>query len=110
MGLCALSVTGLIPLVREPAVSYGGKARRDLLHTPTRRGTQPKGHRMITADIHAELIAAFLGDDEPCYGECQCAACRASIGLSNPTQRIVSFRAADSAFENALFFGPMESL
>jgi len=30
---------------------------------------------MITADIHAELIAAFFGDDEPCYGQCQCAAC-----------------------------------
>jgi hypothetical protein len=33
---------------------------------------------MITAHIHAELIAAFLGDDEPRYGECQCGPCRAS--------------------------------
>ncbi len=33
---------------------------------------------MITAHIHAELIAAFLGDDEPCYGECRCAPCLAS--------------------------------
>ena len=31
---------------------------------------------MVTADIHAELIAAFLGEDEPCYDACQCAACR----------------------------------
>ena len=23
---------------------------------------------MITAHIHADLIAAFLGEDEPCYG------------------------------------------
>jgi hypothetical protein len=38
---------------------------------------------MITAHIHAELIAAFFGDDEPCYGECQCAACRASLPRSN---------------------------
>jgi hypothetical protein len=38
---------------------------------------------MITVDIHAELIAAFLGDDEPRYGECQCASCLASRwGLS----------------------------
>ena len=38
---------------------------------------------MITADIHAELIAAFLGDEEPCYGECQCASCLTSRwGLS----------------------------
>ncbi len=29
---------------------------------------------MSTAHIHAELIAAFLGEDEPCYGQCQCAA------------------------------------
>jgi hypothetical protein len=42
---------------------------------------------MITADIHAELIAAFFGDDEPCYGECQCAACRASLRRSNPCER-----------------------
>jgi hypothetical protein len=34
--------------------------------------------RMITAHIHADLIAAFLGEDDPCYGACQCAACRAS--------------------------------
>jgi hypothetical protein len=34
---------------------------------------------MFTAHIHAELIAAFFGDDEPCYGECQCAPCRASF-------------------------------
>lgn len=33
---------------------------------------------MNTIDIHAELIAAFLGDDEPSYGQCQCAPCRAS--------------------------------
>jgi hypothetical protein len=69
---------------------------------------------MITADIHAELIAAFLGDDEPCYGECQCAACRASLGRSNPSKRTVYFRAAsvpaDRAFGNAPFFGPTESL
>jgi len=32
---------------------------------------------MITVHTHAKLIAAFLGDDEPCYGECQCATCRA---------------------------------
>jgi hypothetical protein len=32
---------------------------------------------MITVDNHAKLIAAFLGADEPCYGECQCASCRA---------------------------------
>ena len=32
---------------------------------------------MITVHNHAKLIAAFLGDDEPCYGECQCASCRA---------------------------------
>jgi hypothetical protein len=32
---------------------------------------------MITVHIHAQLIAAFLGNDEPCYGECQCAPCRA---------------------------------
>jgi hypothetical protein len=38
---------------------------------------------MITADIHAELIAAFLGDDEPCYGECQCAPCRTARPRSN---------------------------
>ena len=30
---------------------------------------------MITADIHAELIAAFLGDDEPRYGERRCVSC-----------------------------------
>ena len=34
MGLCARCVTGLIPLVREPPVSYGGKARRSLIRTP----------------------------------------------------------------------------
>jgi len=39
---------------------------------------------MITADIHAELIAAFLGDDEPRYGECQCAECRASLRRFGP--------------------------
>jgi hypothetical protein len=42
---------------------------------------------MITADIHAELIAAFLGDDEPCYGECQCAECRASLRRVNSYER-----------------------
>jgi hypothetical protein len=61
---------------------------------------------MITADIHAELIAAFLGDDEPCYGECQCAACRASLELSSPGERTASFRAAaDHPFADAPFFG-----
>ena len=89
MGLCARSVTGLIPLAHEPAVFYGGGARRDLFHTLTRRGTQPKGLRMITADIHAELIAAFLGDDEPCYGECRCASCQASGPRLNPYARTV---------------------
>ena len=49
---------------------------------------------MITADIHAELIAAFLGDDEPCYGECQCAACRALLPLSNPYERTIYLRGA----------------
>ena len=44
---------------------------------------------MITADIHAELIAAFLGDDEPCYGECQCASCLASRRWSNPCKRSI---------------------
>ena len=33
---------------------------------------------MSTARIHAELIAAFLGDDEPSYGACQCATCWSS--------------------------------
>jgi hypothetical protein len=42
---------------------------------------------MITAQIHAELIAAFLDDDEPCYGECQCAACRASAYARAATNR-----------------------
>jgi hypothetical protein len=69
---------------------------------------------MITADIHAELIAAFLGDDEPCYGECQCAACRTPLESSNPTRRTVYFGPAsgpaDPAFENAAFFGRTESL
>ena len=60
----------------------------------TRRDTRSKGHRMITADIHAELIAAFLGDDEPCYGECQCAACRALLPRSNPYERTIYLRAA----------------
>jgi hypothetical protein len=46
---------------------------------------------MITADIHAELIAAFFGDDERCYGECQCAACRASLPRSNPFDRTSSW-------------------
>ncbi len=55
------------------------------------RGTQSKGRRMITADIHAELIAAFFGDDERCYGECQCAACRASLPRSNPFDRTSSW-------------------
>jgi hypothetical protein len=36
---------------------------------------------MITAHIHAELIAALFGDDEPCYGECQCVPCRASFPI-----------------------------
>ncbi len=40
---------------------------------------------MITAHIHAELIAAFLGDDEPCYGECRCGPCLAS--RPNPYER-----------------------
>jgi hypothetical protein len=44
---------------------------------------------MITADIHAELIAAFLGDDEPCYGECRCAACQTSEPWSNPYARTI---------------------
>ena len=34
---------------------------------------------MTTAHIHAELIAAFLGDDEPRYGECRCAPCLAAL-------------------------------
>ncbi len=44
---------------------------------------------MITAHIHAELIAAYLGDDEPCYGECRCAACQASGPRLNPYARTV---------------------
>jgi hypothetical protein len=67
---------------------------------------------MITADIHAELIAAFLGDDEPCYGECQCAACQASLRQSNPGKRTVSFGAAaapaEPTFRTAPFFGSTE--
>ena len=44
---------------------------------------------MITAHIHAELIAAFLGDDEPCYGECRCGPCLASrpIPTREPCRR-----------------------
>jgi len=57
---------------------------------------------MFTVDIHARLIAAFLGDDEPCYGQCQCVPCRTSplngrpAGLSSsgapatPNQRATS--------------------
>jgi hypothetical protein len=41
---------------------------------------------MITAHIHAELIAAFLGDDEPCYGECQCSACRGHNHHTGPAE------------------------
>ena len=44
---------------------------------------------MITAHIHAELIAAYLGDDEPCYGECRCAACQASGPRLSPYARTV---------------------
>jgi len=44
---------------------------------------------MITADIHAELIAAFLGDDEPRYGECQCVSCLATRGGSSPYGRSI---------------------
>jgi len=43
--------------------------------------------RMITAHIHADLIAAFLGEDESSYGECQCAACRASGPRLDPYER-----------------------
>jgi hypothetical protein len=53
----------------------------------TRRGSRPRGQRMITAHIHAELIAAFLGDDEPRYGECQCAPCRTSRPRSDLSER-----------------------
>jgi hypothetical protein len=65
---------------------------------------------MITADIHAELIAAFLGDDEPCYGECRCAACQTSVRQPNLSERTVYFRAASvpadpAALGNAPFFG-----
>jgi hypothetical protein len=42
---------------------------------------------MTTAQIHAELIAAFLDDDEPRYGECQCAPCRALRPGSDPHGR-----------------------
>jgi hypothetical protein len=42
---------------------------------------------MITAHIHAELIASFLGDDEPLYGACQCTACRVSDPGLNPYER-----------------------
>ena len=45
---------------------------------------------MTTVRIHAELIAAFLGDDEPCYGECQCAPCRDSA--PNPREGTVPMR------------------
>jgi hypothetical protein len=48
---------------------------------------------MTTPHIHAELIAAFLGDDEPCYGECQCAACRATGPRSNTYERTMYNRA-----------------
>ncbi len=47
---------------------------------------------MITAHIHAELIAAFLGDDEPCYGECRCAPCIAA--RPNPYEGTMPRRAA----------------
>jgi hypothetical protein len=36
---------------------------------------------MNTPLIHAELIAAFFGDDEPNYGECQCVPCRAAFPI-----------------------------
>lgn len=42
-------------------------------------GHKVERNRMLTAHIHAKLIAAFLGDDEPCYGQCQCVSCRASF-------------------------------
>jgi hypothetical protein len=71
-------VTGPIPLVRMTAALYGGNASRDGPKPLAPRRIHPKGHPMTTAHIHAELIAAFLGDDEPCYGECQCVPCRAS--------------------------------
>ncbi len=44
---------------------------------------------MITADIHAELIAAFLGDDEPRYGECRCASCLGPHRGSSPCERTI---------------------
>jgi hypothetical protein len=47
---------------------------------------------MITAHIHADLIAAFLGDDEPSYGECQCTACRISGPRFDPHERTMYVR------------------
>jgi hypothetical protein len=38
---------------------------------------------MTTARIHAELIAAFFGDDKPSFGKCQCAPCQASVRSSS---------------------------
>jgi len=63
----------------RPQIHTVGMFREMTPQTLTPRDTSPKGHRMFTAHIHAELIAAFFGDDEPCYGECQCAPCRASF-------------------------------
>jgi hypothetical protein len=52
---------------------------------------------MITADIHAELIAAFLGDDEPRYGECRCASCLGPRRGSAPCERTIRQGAASAS-------------
>lgn len=52
---------------------------------------------MITPDIHAELIAAFLGDDEPRYGECRCASCLGPRRGSGPCERTIHEGAASAS-------------
>jgi hypothetical protein len=51
---------------------------------------------MVTAHIHAELIAAFLGDDIPRYDECQCAACRGVQPKLSSSERIPSVQIGTS--------------